>query len=301
MLGDWPLDNKLPLIGGHEGAGYLVALGEHTDTDLKVGDKVGIKWIAHSCNKCEFCRQGYEPLCKSAQCSGFSVDGSFQQYAVSYVSQLSKIPDKLSLADAAPILCAGVTVYKAIKESNCRPGEWIAIPGAGGGLGHLAVQYAAYMGLNVIAIDTGAEKKKLVESLGAAAWVDFKEEKDIVAAVQKATPDGLGPHGTICTSSSGAAYEQAMEYIRPHGTCVAVGLPPDAKIKADVFFTVFLSKRLVGSYVGNRQDASESLAIAATGRVKTHYKILPMDQLPQVYDDMHHGKLTGRIVLDFQS
>jgi len=297
MLGDWPLDNKLPLIGGHEGAGYVVALGEHSDTELKVGDKVGIKWIAHSCNRCSFCRQGFEPLCKQAQCSGFSVDGSFQQYAVSYTSQLSLIPQALSLDDAAPILCAGVTVYKAIKEGLSRPGEYIAVLGAGGGLGHLAVQYAAYMGLRVIAIDTGDEKEKLCKKLGAEIFIDFKKGS-AVEAVQKATPDGHGPSSVICTSSGGSAYKDAMEMVRPHGTVVAVGLPPDAKIEADVFFTVFLSKRLVGSYVGNRQDATEALEIAASGKVKTHYKTLPMSALPQVYKDMHDGKITGRIVLD---
>ncbi|KAL7007935.1 alcohol dehydrogenase [Cystobasidiomycetes sp. EMM_F5] len=300
MLGDWPVPNKLPLIGGHEGAGYIVAINDD-NTDLKVGDNAGIKWIAHSCNKCEFCRQGYEPLCKSAQCSGYSVDGSFQQYAVSYTSQLSKIPDGLSLEDAAPILCAGVTVYKAIKESNVRPGEWLVIPGAGGGLGHLALQYARYMGIRTIAIDTGSEKEQLCKKMGAEKWIDFKTEKDMVKAVQAAVPDGLGPHGAVVAAAGAAAYEQAMEYIRPHGTCVAVGLPPDTKVHVDVFFTVFLSKRLVGSYVGNRQDAHEALAIAASGKVKTIYKTLPLKDLPKIYDDMHHGKLAGRIVLDMNA
>lgn len=298
MLGDWPLENKLPLIGGHEGAGEIVAIGEHTETDLKIGDRVGIKWIAHSCNKCEFCRQGFEPLCSHALCSGFSTDGSFQQYAVSFTSQLSKIPDGLSLADAAPILCAGVTVYKALKESEARVGQWVAIPGAGGGLGHLAIQYAVNMGLYVVAIDTGKDKEELCKKLGAAAWVDFKTCGDIVKAIKAATPDGLGPHACICTSSDGKAYEQAMEYIRPHGTCVAVGLPPNAKIQADVFWTVFLSKTLRGSYVGNRQDAAEALDIAAAGKVKTIYKIRPLKDLPDIYKEMHNGKLAGRVVLD---
>jgi len=300
MLGDWPVDNKLPLIGGHEGAGYIVALNDET-TDLKVGDNVGIKWIAHSCNKCEFCRQGYEPLCKQAQCSGYTVDGSFQQFAVSYTSQLTKIPDGLPLDDAAPILCAGVTVYKAIKEANVRPGEWLVIPGAGGGLGHLALQYAAFMGIRTIAIDTGDEKKKLCEKLGAAKFLDFKAEKDMVKAVQASVPDGLGPHGAVVAASGAAAYEQAMEYIRPHGTCVMVGLPPDCAVQVPVFWTVFQSKRLVGSYVGNRQDAHESLQIAAAGKVKCLYKTLPLADLPKVYDDMHHGKLAGRIVLDMNA
>lgn len=297
MLGDWPVPNKLPLIGGHEGAGYIVAINDDI-TDLKVGDQVGIKWIAHSCNRCDFCRQGYEPLCKSAECSGYSVDGSFQQFAVSYTSQLSPIPDALPLDDAAPILCAGVTVYKALKESNAKPGEWVVIPGAGGGLGHLAVQYAALMGLRVIAIDTGSEKEQLVKKLGADAWIDFKTEKDIVKAVQAITPDGYGPHAAIVASAGAGAYEQALEYLRPHGTCVAVGLPPDTDIRVPVFFTVFHSKRVVGSYVGNRQDAHEAIALAAAGKVKCLYKTVSLNKLPEVYDQMHKGTLAGRIVLD---
>jgi len=301
MLGDWPLKNKLPLIGGHEGAGVIVALGPGTQTDLKIGSRVGIKWIAHSCNQCSFCRQGYEPLCKSAECSGFSVDGSFQQYAVSFTSQLTPIPDDLSFQDAAPILCAGVTVYKSLLESNARAGEWVALPGAGGGLGHLAVQYAKWMGLRVIAVDTGADKKALCEKLGAEKWIDFKETEDIVKAIREAVPDGLGPHAAIVSAATGAAYAQAMEYIRPHGTVVAVGLPPNAVIEAGVFFTVFHSKRLVGSYVGNRQDAVEALDIAARGNVKTTYQIEPLSAIPHTYTSLQNGTQTGRVVIDLNA
>lgn len=197
-----------------------------------------------------------------------------------------------------PMHSEGVTVYKAIKESGAKAGEWLVIPGAGGGLGHLAVQYANNMGIRVIAIDTGSEKEQLVKKLGAEKWIDFKKEKDIVKAVQSAVPDGLGPHAAVVAAAGAAAYEQALEYLRPHGTCVAVGLPPDTSIQVPVFWTVFLSKRVVGSYVGNRQDAVEALALAASGKVKTLYKTLPASDLPKVYDDMHHGKLAGRIVLD---
>lgn len=174
-------------------------------------------------------------------------------------------------------------------------------------------------GIRVIGIDTGSEKEQLVKKLGAEKWIDFKTEKDIVKAVQAATPDGLGPHAAVVAAAGAAAYEQALEYLRPHGVCVAVGLPPDTDIKVPVFWTVFLSKRVVGSYVGNRQDAHEALALAAAGKVKTLYKTLPLADLPKVYgeyrsparfprsvtdssldlaDDMHAGKLTGRIVLD---
>jgi propanol-preferring alcohol dehydrogenase len=156
-------------------------------------------------------------------------------------------------------------------------------------------------GIRVIAIDTGSEKEQLTKKLGAEKWIDFKTEKDIVKAVQAATPDGLGPHAAVVAAAGGSAYEQALEYLRPHGVCVAVGLPPDTDIKVPVFWTVFLSKRVIGSYVGNRQDAHEALALAAAGKVKTLYKTLPLSELPKVYDDMHAGKVTGRIVLDMNA
>ncbi|SPO22191.1 probable ADH1 - alcohol dehydrogenase I [Ustilago trichophora] len=298
MLGDWPLDNKLPLVGGHEGAGVVVALGEGADQFVKVGDRVGIKWIATSCLNCSFCRTGAEPNCPHAQCSGFSVDGSFQKYAVSYANHLSIIPDGLPLDQAAPILCAGVTVYKALKEAQLTPGQFVAIPGAGGGLGHLAVQYAVSAGYRVIAIDTGSDKKQLCESLGAEKFIDFKTTKNLVDDIKAATPDGFGPQAAVVAASGAAAYEQALDYIRPHGVLVAVGLPGGTDIKANVFFTVFRSVRIVGSYVGNRQDAQEALEIAAAGKVKTHFKTLGLSQLPQVYEDMQNGKIAGRIVLD---
>ncbi|EST07927.1 Alcohol dehydrogenase GroES-like protein [Kalmanozyma brasiliensis GHG001] len=298
MLGDWPLDNKLPLVGGHEGAGVVVALGEGADQFVKIGDRVGIKWIATSCLNCSFCRTGAEPNCPHAQCSGFSVDGSFQKYAVSYANHLSIIPDGLPLDQAAPILCAGVTVYKALKEAQLLPGQWVAIPGAGGGLGHLAVQYARAAGYRIIAIDTGDDKRQLCESLGAEKFIDFKTSKNLVEDIKAATPDGFGPQAAVVAASGAAAYEQALDYIRPRGVLVAVGLPGQADIKANVFFTVFRSVRIVGSYVGNRQDAQEALDIAASGRVKTTFKTLGLSQLPQVFDDMHSGKIAGRIVLD---
>lgn len=298
MLGDWPLDNKLPLVGGHEGAGVVVALGDGADQFVKVGDRVGIKWIATSCLNCSFCRTGAEPNCPHAQCSGFSVDGSFQKYAVSYANHLSIIPDALPLDQAAPILCAGVTVYKALKEAQLIPGQYVAIPGAGGGLGHLAIQYAVAAGYRVIAIDTGADKKQLCESLGAEKFIDFKTSKSLVDDIKAATPDGFGPQAAVVAASGAAAYEQALDYIRPRGVLVAVGLPGNTDIRANVFFTVFRSVRVVGSYVGNRQDAQEALEIAASGKVRTHFKTLGLSQLPQVYDDMQSGKIAGRIVLD---
>ena len=199
MEGDWPLATKLPLVGGHEGAGVVVGMGENVK-GWKIGDFAGIKWLNGSCMSCEFCQQGAEPNCGEADLSGYTHDGSFEQYATADAVQAAKIPAGTDLANVAPILCAGVTVYKALKTADLAAGQWVAISGAGGGLGSLAVQYARAMGLRVVAIDGGDEKGEFVKSLGAEAYVDFTKDKDIVEAVKKAT-DG-GPHGAINVSVS---------------------------------------------------------------------------------------------------
>jgi propanol-preferring alcohol dehydrogenase len=298
MLGDWPMKSKLPLVGGHEGAGFIVAIGKGTMSPIKVGQAVGIKWLANSCLSCEACARGNEPVCKDAQCSGFTVDGSFQQYAVSFAAHVTPIPESLSLDLAAPILCAGVTVFKAIKQAGTQPGDIVVISGAGGGLGHLAIQYAINgFGLRVIAVDTGDEKKALCERLGAESFVDFKTTPNIVEEIKKVA-GGQGPHAAIVGNPSPAGYDQALQYLRPGGTLVAVGLPPGTKIEADVFWTVVRSITIKGSIVGNREDARQALDIAARGRVRTTYRIEPLDKLPDVFEEMKEGKLTGRVVLD---
>ncbi|KAL8292551.1 hypothetical protein RQP46_001163 [Phenoliferia psychrophenolica] len=293
--GDWPAPVTLPLVGGHEGSGHVVAIGDHTQTQLKIGDAVGIKWLADSCLDCEYCRLGFESVCKQAVNSGYTVDGTFQQYAVSYARHLTPIPAGLSMEQAAPILCAGVTVWKAIKEARCKPNDWILISGAGGGLGHLAVQYAAALSLRVLAVDTGKEKEELCAKLGAAAFVDFKDPKAL--ELIKQYTDGEGPHAAIVASGSAAAYDEALDYLRPRGTLVAVGMPHNTKISADVFWTVVKELRIVGSYVGNRQDAIEALDLAARGKVIATIKVEPLASLAAVYEQMKTGTLAGRVVL----
>lgn len=295
-LGDWPLDNKLPLVGGHEGAGYVAAIGEHSHTHLKVGDPVGVKWLANSCLGCEDCRKGYESTCESAELHGFTVDGSFQQWCVSYADHLTPIPKDLDMHAAAPILCAGVTVYKALKEIRGAPGEFVVIPGAGGGLGHLACQYAKAMGYRVIAIDSGEDKRKLVASFGIKDFIDFKEG-DVEDKV-KAVTEGRGAHAVVVVASGGSAYKDALSFLRPHGAVVLVGLPKNTEITAGVFNSVLNAHRIIGSYVGNRQDSIEALKLAAHGDVKTTYKIEPLDNLPDVFERMAAAKLPGRIVLN---
>ncbi|KAJ7505728.1 mannitol-1-phosphate dehydrogenase [Mycena galericulata] len=223
-LGDWPVPPKAPLVGGHEGVG----------SPVKVGDRVGIKWLADSCLNCEQCRKGREQNCLNAKLSGYTVDGTFQQYVVSYVNHVTPIPEGFDSNAAASILCAGVTVYRAIKYSQTSPGDWIVLPGAGGGLGHLAIQYAKVAGLQVIAVDTGADKKKLCLELGADKWIDFKESKDIVKEIQAIT-DGFGAHSAVVTAAS-----PQKEYYK---TACALGWiapkrSPGHSILQDLFFYI---------------------------------------------------------------
>ncbi|KDQ58620.1 hypothetical protein JAAARDRAFT_193166 [Jaapia argillacea MUCL 33604] len=295
--GDWPIPPMTPLIGGHEGVGIVVAIGEHTTgSPVKLGDRVGIKWLANSCLRCESCRKGLEQCCANAQLSGYTVDGTFSQYVVSFVNHVSLIPEALPSADAASILCAGVTVYRAIKYSQTNIGDWIVLPGAGGGLGHLAIQYAVAKGLRVVAVDSGEEKKQLCLKLGAEKWIDFKETKDLVGDIVAAT--GGGAHSAVVTAASSTGYEQAVDYLRPGGTLMAVGLPGSASLNASIFFTVFKAIQILGSYVGNRQDAVEALDIAARGGVKVHFALRPLADLKEVFEGMEEGKIAGRMVLD---
>ncbi|GME81952.1 unnamed protein product [Ambrosiozyma monospora] len=293
--GDWPLATKLPLVGGHEGAGIVVAKGSNV-TNFEIGDYAGNKWLNGSCMGCEYCQQGAEPNCPDADLSGYTHDGSFQQYATADAVQAAKIPKGTDLAGVAPILCAGVTVYKALKTAELRPGQWVAISGAGGGLGSLAVQYAVAMGLRVLGIDGGDEKAALVKSLGGEAFVDFTKTKDVVAEIQKITNGG--PHGVINVSVSPAAISQSCQYVRTLGKVVLVGLPANAVCESPVFEHVVKSIQIRGSYVGNRQDTAEAIDFFTRGLVKSPIKVVGLSELAEVYKLMEKGAIVGRYVLD---
>ncbi|KAF3928581.1 hypothetical protein AA313_de0201613 [Arthrobotrys entomopaga] len=297
MMGDWPLPTKIPLVGGHEGAGEIVAVGELV-TDLKVGDLAGIKWLNGSCMSCGYCRQADEPLCGEPLLSGYTVDGTFQQYAIGKAAHVARIPQGTDLQAVAPVLCAGITVYKGLKESGIRPGQYIAIVGAGGGLGSLALQYAKAMGLHAIAIDGGSEKGQLCKESGAAAYVDFMSSKNLVQEVKNATPDGLGPHAVLLLAVSEKPFQQATEYVRARGTVVCIGLPANAFLKASVFDTVTRMITIKGSYVGNRQDTAEAIDFFSRGLIKAPFKVIGLSKLNEVYEMMQKGQIAGRYVVD---
>jgi len=295
--GDWPLDTKLPLVGGHEGAGVVVALGSLVE-DIQIGDYAGVKWINGTCLQCSFCQQSDEPLCAKASLSGYTVDGTFQQYCIAKAAHVARIPKDCDLEAIAPVLCAGITVYKGLKESGARPGQTVAIVGAGGGLGSLACQYAKAMGLEIIAIDGGEEKREMTKKLGADKYVDFLTSKNLVSDVKAATDDGLGPHAVLLVAVNEKPFQQAAEYVRPRGTVVAIGLPAGAYLRAPVFESVIKMITIKGSYVGNRRDSAEAIEFFRRGLIKAPYKSIGLSKLQQVYDLMHEGKIAGRYVVD---
>jgi len=297
MMGDWPLETKLPLVGGHEGAGIVVARGELVK-DVEIGDYAGVKWLNGSCLACTFCQDADEPLCPHALLSGYTVDGSFQQYAIAKAAHVARIPKDVSLEAVAPILCAGITVYKGLKESGVRAGQWVAIVGAGGGLGSLALQYAKAMGLHTVAIDGGAEKGEMCKKLGATAFVDFNTSSNLVEDVKKATPEGLGPHAVILLAVSEKPFQQATEYVRSRGTVVCIGLPANAYLRAPVFDTVVRMITIKGSYVGNRKDTAEAIDFFRRGLINAPYKTVGLSQLGEVFDLMKKGQIAGRYVVD---
>jgi len=292
--GDWPVKPTVPFIPGHEGAGFVAALGPGVK-HLKEGDRVGIAWLHSACGYCEFCLSGWETLCLAQQNSGYSVNGSFAQFALGQADYLGRIPDKLSFIDAAPILCAGVTTYKGLKETKARPGEWVVISGVGG-LGHVAVQYAKAMGLHVVAIDIGPDKMKLARSLGAELTVDAKEE-DPVQAIQKQIG---GAHGVLVTAVSLPAFKQAIGMLRRGGTCVLNGLPP-GEFPISIFDLVLNGQTVRGSIVGTRKDLEEALQFAADGKVKATIEQQPLGSINDIFDRLKQGKVNGRIVLDIAS
>lgn len=288
--GDWPIKPTLPFTPGHEGAGIVVALGSGV-THLKEGDPVGIAWLHSACGHCDYCLSGWETLCPEQQNSGYSVNGSFAEYAVAQADYLGRIPRNLSFVDAAPILCAGVTTYKGLKMTETRPGEWVVISGAGG-LGHVAIQYAKAMGLHVAAVDLGPEKMALARKLGAEITIDARTQ-DPAKEIQKQID---GAHGVLVTAVSPIAFKQAVGMLRRGGTCVLNGLPP-GEFPVSIFDVVLNGYTIRGSIVGTRLDLEEALAFAGEGKVKATIEILPLESINEVFSRLKKGQINGRVVL----
>jgi propanol-preferring alcohol dehydrogenase len=290
-MGDWPVKPTAPFIPGHEGVGEIVALGTGV-THLKEGDRVGVPWLHSACGRCEHCTGGWETLCESQQNTGYSVDGAYAEYVAADADYVGQLPDGFDFGPASPVLCAGVTVYKGLKETEVRPGQWVAILGIGG-LGHMAVQYAKAMGMHVVAIDIADSKLKLAKSLGADEIInaaDVDPVKEVISQIG-------GVHGALVTAVNTKAFAQATGMLRRHGTMSLVGLPP-GDFPLPIFDVVLKRLTIRGSIVGTRLDLSEALALAAEGQVKTTFNWAKLDDINEIFDWMREGRIEGRVVLE---
>ncbi|MCF6438218.1 alcohol dehydrogenase AdhP [Pseudoalteromonas luteoviolacea] len=288
--GDWPVKPKMPLIPGHEGVGVIERKADDVH-HLNIGDKVGIPWLHTACGHCEHCLKGDENLCPQQQNSGYSVDGGYAEYCLADANYVVKIPANLGFVEAAPLFCAGVTTYKALKISEAKPGQWVSIVGVGG-LGHLAIQYAKAMGLNVIAVDTGDNKLALAKELGADHYIDY-QKTDPATHIQS---NYGGVQAVICTAASKSAFDSAYQSVKRGGKCVLVGLPNDA-LPIPIFDTVLKGISVIGSIVGTRQDLIECLEFASAGKVRAIVQTQPLANINQVFDQMLENDIQGRIVL----
>ncbi|WP_224824251.1 alcohol dehydrogenase AdhP [Cognatishimia sp. MH4019] len=289
--GDWPVKPNAPFIPGHEGVGEVAAVGAGV-THLKEGDRIGAPWLHSACGRCEHCVGGWETLCDSQERTGYSVDGGYAEFVRADANYVGRLPDGLEFGNAAPILCAGVTVYKGLKETDTKPGDWVAISGIGG-LGHMAVQYAKAMGLHVVAIDIADDKLKLARDLGADLTLNAVDT-DAAAEIQSQLG---GVHGALVTAVSNSAFSQAVSMMRSGGTLSLVGLPP-GDFPLPIFEIVLKGITVRGSIVGTRNDLAESLAFAAEGSVTSHFSWDKLENINAIFDKMRAGQIDGRIVME---
>jgi propanol-preferring alcohol dehydrogenase len=287
--GDWPVKPQPPFIPGHEGVGVVAEVGRGV-TSVKEGDRVGVPWLHTACGHCRHCVGGWETLCPDQANTGYSVNGGFSEYVLADPGFVGHLPGGLDWAPAAPILCAGVTVYKGLKETDAKPGQTVAIVGVGG-LGHLAVQYAKAMGFHVIAVDIDDAKLALAERLGADTIINAART-DPAEEAQK----GGGVEGVLVTAVSNESFRQAVGMLGRGGTMSLVGLPPGG-FELPIFEVVLMRKTIRGSIVGTRNDLAEALDFAGEGKVATHYATDRLENINDIFARMEAGHIEGRVVM----
>lgn len=290
--GDWKQFagiTKLPLIVGHEVAGKVVEAGSGV-RNLKIGDRVGVPWIYWSCGECEFCREGYENLCSKQKITGLTVDGGYAEFVKAPASHATRIPDAVSSVQAAPLFCAGVTVYRAIMQAKPQRGQRLAVFGIGG-LGHLAIQIAVHLGLEVAAVDVADDKLALAKSLGATHTFNTTTTNVVKEMRRRGSA-----HIVLVSSGSKAAYDTAFYCVRPTGTLLVVGLP-SAEISFPAIIMAAGEVNIKASAVGTREDLRHVLALAAEGKLHCEVATRPLAEVNAVMEEMRNGKISGRVVL----
>jgi propanol-preferring alcohol dehydrogenase len=287
--GDWPVKPKLPFTPGHEGVGIVETVGSGV-TEVAVGARVAIPWLGWACGTCDYCVSGWETLCESQLNTGYSVDGGFAEYAKGFASHVVRVPEGIDPFDAAPLTCAGVTTYKAVKVAGVKPADLVAIWGIGG-LGHLALQYARIFGGRVVAVDLIEDKLQLARDLGAEFTINAAET-DPVAEIKELG----GADAAVVLAVSPKAFEQAFASLRRGGTMSLVALPHENTMELPIFETVLNGITVVGSIVGTRLDLREVFELHAAGKTRVIREQRPLDQVETAMEDVLSGDVPARIV-----
>jgi propanol-preferring alcohol dehydrogenase len=291
--GDWPVKPKDLLVPGHEGVGRVTAVGPDVDL-IAVGDRVALPWLGLACGHCRYCVDGWETYCTSPQYMGYTIDGSYAEYAIGYASHVVAVPDGITSLDAAPLTCAGVTTYKAIKVGRPQPGETAAVVGIGG-LGHLGLQYAKIFGATTVAIDVEDDKLQLAKDLGADHVVDARGDE----AAQLAALGGIDL--ALVTVPSPAAMAAAHAALNPNGRLVIVGLPADNRLELPVFETVLKGISVIGSLVGTRNDLKDVFDLHAQGRTRVVAEPRRLEDVNACFEEVLAGDVPARLVFDLSA
>lgn len=287
---------KLPHVGGHEGVGRIVSIGpSKREQDVKIGDLVGIRFLARVCHDCEFCTTDREQHCQKATNHLHHEDGSFQEYCVLDRKYLTLLPSDIDPRLAGPALCAGVTAYKAVENANISKGQWLVVVGAGGGLGHFAIQYGKVAGARVIGVDAGEAKGNFIKSLGGQ-FVDFSKSTSIVEEIKSIT--GGGAHAAIVASGNAKAFSGAADMLRIGGSLCCIGIPPGhVHLSTPIATIIIKGLRVVGNLVGSMEETMKAVELVRNGSVKPHVEVRRFEELPQVYEMLEKGDILGRVVL----
>jgi propanol-preferring alcohol dehydrogenase len=288
--GDWPVKPKMPLVPGHEGVGTVVEVGEG-DLPVEIGDRVALPWLGHACGHCRYCVAGWETYCLTPEYMGYTMDGSYAEYTLAYASHAVKVPDGVSSFDAAPLTCAGVTTYKALKVAHPQPNETAMVVGIGG-LGHLGLQYAKIFGATTVAVDVEEEKLQLAKELGADYVVDARG--DLLAELESIG----GADIALVTVPSPSVMHGAHAALNPNGRMVLVGLPADNRLEIPVFETVLTGKSVIGSLVGTRNDLDDCFALHARGRTRVVAERRHLDDVNACFEEVLAGRVPARLVFD---
>ncbi len=274
--GDWPVTPTVPFIPGHEGVGIVTAAGDGV-TSPQVGQRVAVPWLGYACGTCQYCLTGWETLCLAQRNTGYSVDGCYAEYFLAEAAFATPVPAGIDPREAAPLTCAGVTTYKAIKVGNVRPGDLVVISGIGG-LGHMALQYAKIFGGTVAAADI---------------VIDARDE-DPAQVLQ----EHGGADVAVGLAVDDRSFATAYAGLRRGGRLVLVALPASGTLRIPVFDTVLNGTSVIGSIVGTRADLADVFALHAAGRTRVSYETRPLAYVNEAIAEVLHGKAKARLVLE---